>query len=201
MFCLCLNHTHRIFCRISNNFDCPSALQVDTASMPRPSLAANESHFRCFASCTSSKISYGMRICLRKCLRNFLYSLLESRCSSSAFWALDHLEKFDRGWNHRLGNHRHPRSLTSSTSPCILYTMSFSTSKIRAHSVKVLAWRRFSRVKNTTKVAASAALRHTSWSSNAMRSTDVWCGCSKCSVPRTALSPLVGARREVVYSY
>ena len=31
------NHTHRIFCRISNNFDCPSALQVDTVSMPRPS--------------------------------------------------------------------------------------------------------------------------------------------------------------------
>ena len=31
------NHTHRIFCRISNNFVCPSALQVDIASMPRPS--------------------------------------------------------------------------------------------------------------------------------------------------------------------
>ena len=103
VFCLCLNHTHRIFCRISNNFDCPSALQVDTASMPRPSLAANESHFRCFASCTSSKISYGMRKCLRKCLRNILYSLLKSRCSSSVFLALDHLlEKSDRGWNHRV---------------------------------------------------------------------------------------------------
>ena len=33
------NHTHRSFSRISNNFDCPSALQVDTASMPRPSQA------------------------------------------------------------------------------------------------------------------------------------------------------------------
>ena len=31
------NHTHRIFSRISNNFDCPSALQVDTVSMPPPS--------------------------------------------------------------------------------------------------------------------------------------------------------------------
>ena len=31
------NHTNRIFGRISNNFYCPSALQVDTASLPRPS--------------------------------------------------------------------------------------------------------------------------------------------------------------------
>ena len=43
VLCLCLgvisnpNHTHRIFSRISNNFDCPSALKVDTVSMPRPS--------------------------------------------------------------------------------------------------------------------------------------------------------------------
>ena len=30
------NQTHRIFGRISNNFDRPPALQVDTASLPRP---------------------------------------------------------------------------------------------------------------------------------------------------------------------
>ena len=94
------------------------------------------------------------------------------------------------------------RGLSPSSIPSFsVVSMSSSTSKIRAHSVKVLAWRRLSRVKNTTKVTASPALRHTSSSFNAIKSTDVWCGCSKCCVPRTALSALVGAPREVVYSY
>ena len=77
------NQTHRIFGRISNNFDCPPALQVDTASLPRPSQPMRTTFFRCFASCTSSKNSYGMR----KGLRKFMYSL-ESRCSSSGFLSI-----------------------------------------------------------------------------------------------------------------
>ena len=70
--------------------------------LPATSLAANENHFRCFASCTSSstKNSFGVRECLRK----FLYSL-ESHCFSSGFLTIvDHgaWEKAVRGWTCRV---------------------------------------------------------------------------------------------------
>ena len=64
--------------------------------------AANENHFRCFASSaqSSKKNSYGMR----KCLRKFVASL-ESRRFSSAFLNTvnhDAWKKSDRGWPSRV---------------------------------------------------------------------------------------------------
>ena len=75
--------------------------------------------------------------------------------------------------------------------------MSSSPSKIRAYSAKVLlAHRRFSQVKSTTRATASAPQKASSRSSDAMRSTDVLlCRCLKCCVPRTTFSALMGAQR------
>ena len=75
--------------------------------------------------------------------------------------------------------------------------MSSSPSKIRAYSAKVLlAHRRFSQVKSTTRATASAPQKASSRSSDAMRSTDVLlCRCLKCYVPRTTFSALMGAQR------
>ena len=86
------------------------------------------------------KTSYGMR----KCLRKFLGSL-ESRCfSSGVLRIIDHgaREKSDRGQTCRLRLTRGPSPSLLSSSSAV--SISSSTSGTRAHSVEVLALRRFS---------------------------------------------------------
>ena len=103
--------------------------------LPATSHAANEYRFRCFTSCTiSKKNSYVMR----KCLRNFQYSLA-SRCFSSGFISITyHLEKSDRGWTCRVclasnrGWNRNPRPLLSPTSPCSLARLKSEPTRLRS---------------------------------------------------------------------
>ena len=139
------NHTNRIFSRISNNFDCPSALQVDTASMPRPSESMRTT-FGALPAAQAPRFRTGCEnVCENVC--ETFGSLWSHIVPALFFLALDHLEKSDRGWNRRvrLTRESSPSSL-SYLFDVFMYTvyMSSSPSKIRAYSAKVLAHRRFS---------------------------------------------------------
>ena len=90
------NHPHRIFSRISNNFICPSALQVDTVSMPRPSQPMRTT-FGAFPAAQAPRSRTGCEnVCETFCA-------LWSRVVPALFFkALDRLEKSVRGWNRRV---------------------------------------------------------------------------------------------------
>ena len=94
------SHTHRIFSRISNNFDCSSALQVDTASMPRPSQPMR-TNFDALPAAQAPRSRTGCEnVCENVC--KTLFTLWSRVVPALFFLALDHLEKSDRGWNRRV---------------------------------------------------------------------------------------------------
>ena len=104
--------------------------------LPATSLAANENHFRCFASSTSSdKNLYWMR----KRVRKFLASVESRRRFSSAFLGnVDHgaWEKSYCGWTCRVRLTRRPSpsspfTLHRSRSVVSMYSMSSINSPLR----------------------------------------------------------------------
>ena len=85
------NHTHRIFGRVSNNFDCPSELQVDTASLSRP-WQPMRTTFGALPAAQAPRTRTG---CENAC--ETLCTLWSRVVPGLVFKALDHLEISDRG--------------------------------------------------------------------------------------------------------
>ena len=200
MLCLCLESSRTqiihivflFFSRISNNFGCPSALQVDTVSMPRPSQPMRTP----FGALPAAQAPRSRTGCENVCET---FCTLWSRVVPALFFlALDHLEKSVCGWNRRV-------RLTRESSPSSLsylfdvsmYTVYYVLKPVQNQSLlgQGPGSSPFSQVKSTTRATASAPQKASSPSSDAMRSTDVLCRCLKCCVPRTAFSALMGAQR------
>ena len=85
-------------------------------------------------------------------------------------------------------DYRHSHSISPPLSSCLLASP-------EAEPTPPRSWLGAVSCRTTTRATASAPLTRSSWPSDAMRWIFLLCKCSKCCVPRTALSALMRARR------